>query len=473
MRNPHTPYGRAVAIPVIAMLFIYLAGSLYFYKERMLFSDAAHIAFLIINTGSLQIQEDRYGSFITQLFPWAAAHLHLPLKAVLMAYSASFVLVFMAVSVLLYRMRQYALLALLGCYCTLLNGPTWYWTNNELHAGIAWLLVAFSWLFYSTERGRNPWLTALLFLPLMYIAIMTHPLVMTTAAFLWVYYLIALRPGKTSPVAAIIFTLLLAAIIYFKVQSSRQQWYDSSIMAGLFPLKTAKMIDAFGSTVGQEFLSRCGKRFWLMSLLFVAGIVHLAYRKRYLVIALTCGGIIVYYLLMCLTYHDYVAFIIESEWMPLVLIACLPFAFYLLPHIRPARVAALLAVVFFIRILYTAAAAPDYTHRIALTKKILDRMQQQGITKLVLTPDKRLDDTLLMSWGMPAETMMLSALERRKPQCTAVVRSAQELPKGFQQDDRTMISTFEMLSPGQINHGYFQPDTTQPYRVMSYEDFMK
>lgn len=45
-----------VALGLLVALFI---GSVVFWKERMLFSDAAFIAFRIINYGSLQIQVGR------------------------------------------------------------------------------------------------------------------------------------------------------------------------------------------------------------------------------------------------------------------------------------------------------------------------------------------------------------------------------------------------------------------------------
>src|SRR4051794_9292145 len=52
---------------VIAGLFtILLIGAAYFSLERILFSDASYILFRLINLNSLQIQEQRYGSFITQ-----------------------------------------------------------------------------------------------------------------------------------------------------------------------------------------------------------------------------------------------------------------------------------------------------------------------------------------------------------------------------------------------------------------------
>src|SRR3954464_15537845 len=51
---------------VLSLFTVLLLGAAYFSLERILFSDASYILFRLINLNSLQIQEQRYGSFITQ-----------------------------------------------------------------------------------------------------------------------------------------------------------------------------------------------------------------------------------------------------------------------------------------------------------------------------------------------------------------------------------------------------------------------
>jgi len=62
-----------IAFAAMGALFVL---AILFYKERVLFADAAFIAFHIINDKKLAIQENRYGSFITQVVPLFGQKLH-------------------------------------------------------------------------------------------------------------------------------------------------------------------------------------------------------------------------------------------------------------------------------------------------------------------------------------------------------------------------------------------------------------
>src|SRR4051794_37162116 len=83
---------RAAAYVCVLIACALLLGAVYYYKERMLFIDAPHVFFRVVNDGRFHIEEHRYGSFITQLFPLIGAKLHLPLRPLLILYSASFYL---------------------------------------------------------------------------------------------------------------------------------------------------------------------------------------------------------------------------------------------------------------------------------------------------------------------------------------------------------------------------------------------
>jgi hypothetical protein len=54
-----------------------------FYQERIINLDMAFQAFLILKSGSLEIQSGRFGAAVTQVWPWVAQAMGLPLKGVL------------------------------------------------------------------------------------------------------------------------------------------------------------------------------------------------------------------------------------------------------------------------------------------------------------------------------------------------------------------------------------------------------
>ena len=105
---------RYAAVGSLIALSILLLGAVVFYKERMVFSDAAHIVFYEINQGKLQIQVERYGAFITQIWPLLGSKLNLSLKAILILYSLSFNVFYLAVALILFRFRDYQLVILMA-----------------------------------------------------------------------------------------------------------------------------------------------------------------------------------------------------------------------------------------------------------------------------------------------------------------------------------------------------------------------
>jgi hypothetical protein len=139
---------------LLTSLFVVpLLGAALFSLERVLFADATFILFRIINSDSLQIQEHRFGSFITQGVPLLAARLQLPLATNVVLYSTSFTLSYLVVVLLLlYQFKEHELAVLMGLYFLLFVGDTWFWMNNEVHQGIAWM---FLFLCYNKLAGKK------------------------------------------------------------------------------------------------------------------------------------------------------------------------------------------------------------------------------------------------------------------------------------------------------------------------------
>lgn len=112
---------------VLGLFTVLLLGAGWFSLERILFSDASYILFRVINLDRLQIQEHRYGSFITQGVPLLAARLHLPLKFIVVLYSLSFNLFYLAVALLLsYGFREFGLSVLMSFYYLLFVSDTYF-----------------------------------------------------------------------------------------------------------------------------------------------------------------------------------------------------------------------------------------------------------------------------------------------------------------------------------------------------------
>src|SRR5690606_38236002 len=88
-------------------------------------------------------------------FPLAGVWLKLPLTLIVLLYSASFNLFYLVSGIVLFRLKQYHFLLLLAFYLTACATETFYWSNNEVHQGICWMLLTFGFLFYAVENGKS------------------------------------------------------------------------------------------------------------------------------------------------------------------------------------------------------------------------------------------------------------------------------------------------------------------------------
>lgn len=98
-----SPY--LIAGHIAFALFAFLA--VWFAEERVLLIDSAYQLFHDINHESILINDNRFSMVLSQLLPWLLIKLHVPLRWLIVAYSASFVLLAYACFLLTaYVLRQ-------------------------------------------------------------------------------------------------------------------------------------------------------------------------------------------------------------------------------------------------------------------------------------------------------------------------------------------------------------------------------
>jgi hypothetical protein len=452
---------------VLGLFILLLLAAIYFYQERVLFSDAAYMLFRIVNLNSLQIQEHRYGSFITQAFPLLGSRIHLSIQSVAFLYSISFNLFYLAVaSLLLFRYKQTGLAVLMSFYFLLFASDTWFWTNNEVHQGICWMFV---FLAITLEMGRKkrPLLLLLpLFVVLGILSIFTHPLVMFPLIFLWLFLL--LQPGwPFSKNLTIILTVILVLTCLSKMLvSTHHSPYDAAKLESVNNISIKRIIQAFYSPMAKEIVKRTLVNYWLVPILFFAGIYACRRKNQWRVIMLTTVFCLVYFAAICLVFTDFIPFYTESEWMPLSIIATAPFVYYLLPRLKEKTATILLAFIFSVRLVYIGASAHEFIQRKEFIANTLQTMRDQNCSKGLVTETKEDKKLLLLSWGLPAESHLASALAGDQPQLTFAVGSREDLDQRIPGDTHQFISCFENWEDKMLNHRYFSIDTIAQYRYI-------
>ncbi len=466
---------RPMARTVPAILVVLLAGAIFFYKERMLFIDAPHILFRIINDGRLHIEEFRIGSFITQMFPLFCSKLHLPFKLLVVLYSASFYLFYLsAAALLVYKFRNYALAILYGLYLTLLVSDTFYWPNNEVHQGVAWLMLAFAGSIYFAQRNK---LVLILFFAVLFgLAIWTHPLVMFVAIYLWFFMLLSMSLCPFPKWQTIILTIILLTLSFFKFYQGSRHGYDNSKIEVVTHFDLQNIKDVLTSPMLRSFLKSCITDYWIFTLLFISGICTLAWSRKYLLLAFTMLYAAGYLLLVCIVFRDVSPnrFYIESEYMPLTFICCAPFVYFLLPRLNTRIGLSIILLIFAVRIGYIYAASGTFTSRVTAIAAVNEKMKAKGLSKVIVPePVPEISSTLITNWGAPVESIIFSKLRGEVPQRTFIFIDPGQLPAVSNMGKDTLLGCWQKWPTSDINTFYFQPDTGAAYVVMNYADLMK
>lgn len=456
-------------IAIIGLFVVLLIGSLVFAYERILFSDASFILFRIINIGTLQIQEQRYGSFITQMFPLAGTWLHLPLNWLVILYSVSFNLFFLAVAALLiFKFRNYSLAILMSFYFLLFVSDTWFWTNNEVHQGIAWMFLFFATIFYLSKTKTPQWISFLLFLLLAFLSIYTHPLVLFPATFLWIFFLLQRRYRPFNVSWSIIYSavLIIICVSRFLISASGEH-YDSGKLYVIthHPWKSALQI--FSSPLTKEILKRTLWNYWLVPILFITGFYYGVKEKKYLPLLLTAAFCIIYFVAVCITFDRFFPLYIESELMPLSIIAATPFVCYTFPKLKLKSATIVLVLVFTVRLIYIGASAEKFLNRKKWLDGTLQAMREQKITKGIIYEDSTLRNKLFMDWSAPAESLIASSLHGDHPNLTFIIARPDKIKERMPTDPHLMITTFDSWSDASLNKHYFQLDTASTYQLIS------
>lgn len=468
---------KNAAKATIALLLVLLAGAVIFYKERMLFIDAPHMLFRIINEGHLQIEEYRYGSFISQILPLCGVWLHLPFRLLVILYSAGFYLFYLSVALLLvYKFRNYSLAILMGLYFTLFVSDTYYWPNNEVHQGIGWLFLAFALCFHVAFRKRPFVVTLAVFTASFYLAIWTHPLVMLVAVYLWFFYWSDKAQWPFSMLQSFILTTILLLLSYCKFHQGMHHGYDSCKIEIVTGFSLHKIGTIIASPQLRFFVKSCITNYWLFVVVFVAGLIGLLKEKKYLLFTWTVLFVTGYVLLVFIVFPGVQTnrFYIESEYMPLSVIASAPFVYYVLPKLSGKITLLVLVSIFSIRLVYIYNSAQYFTARVAIMEKMKEKMKEKNLTHIIIPdPGGATDSALIMNWAAPVESIMLSKLDNEDPQRTFIFADPGQVSYYLNTGKDTFLGNWEKRPVQLINSYYFQLDTGSAYQLVSFDYLMQ
>ena len=453
----------------IAMLGL-LSLAIIFYKERAFLLDIAFQTFLMINEGTVQVMVNRFGSAIVQLLPLLAIKSGAPIWVVSLFYSMSFPLLFLLIYVLIVKVFKNDLLgwALVFLFILIVY-DAFYWATSEQQQGLAVLLLFYAYLLRFPKLNQW-WHWPVNFFGVSLLAFY-HPLIFIPFYFLWAFFLLH-QPKQFLHWRYMILVVIMAAVLVAKSRYF-SNWYDSGKMNTFQNNLDKYFPNYFGLAAHGKFLKNCLYYWYLFPIFFAVDIIYYLFKKYWLKAILVGGFCFAYLMLLHIASPESnYRFYVEVNYMALSIFVMVPFLFDIAPQLRTRNLFLLFTSIVLLRLATIAWHHQPYTARIEWIRQALEQgtEQQPAATRFYLPASKVPMDTLLMPWGIPYESLLISTYDGHRPRRTLFVHQNMDQFRDTLQIDTTFVTEFKVYSLKELNFTYFPLDTNAYRKVISQED---
>jgi len=409
-----------------AMIFfiVFFFLSIFFFLERTVFIDIAYHTFYLIKNQAF-VPNYRFGAALSQILPLLTIKLGLPLNYVLVAYSISFVLLYLLIFLIITVLLKNIQLGwvLIG-YLTLLMSDTFYWVQSEYQQGCALCLLFFGILLYQQKSNSMTW--GIFNVILLVTVVFMHPLIIFVIGFLFVYFYLNRNISLSIAALYAILSVIIWIVksIFFKIP------YDEGKMAGmnnilsLFP-------DYFKLTSIQSFFSTCLNDYLLFAILSVVVLVYFLYSKQFSKSLCFVFFLIGYWFLIVITNPDSANdYYIQNMYLPMGIMIFTPLLFEIVPLVSNKAVAVSVIGYLFIRFYFIVDAHFWFTERITWNKKLIEqvRSQEKG-NRFMIAKENVPMEILGNNWASSYETLLLSSVNNPDSAITIIIH---DNPSQFQ-----------------------------------------
>lgn len=439
-----------------ALLFF----SLLFYKERVGFVDAAFHLFTILKDHSVQVFHHRVAGAITQVVPWLMGELGLPLKAIAMAYSASYFALYLLVFILIARWLKNGRMALVFLlFHTLMAAHVFYLMVSELYQGLALLFLYLA----AWENGLRPryfWPLTLLIIP---IAALAHPLMIFPFTFIMAFLLLS-DPGKWRQGLGIVAVYLAVFALKTWVFSTA---YDNQAFSALNNIR--KYYPAYWELPSfYDFLRYLYTDYYFLIPTLLACAIFYIRRRRFWKLFLMLGYFAGLSFLINIAYvRDGPQFYLEHQFQLLAIFVGMPLAYDLFPEIKKRWVVpGIVAVIVVACLLRVYGAHTPYTKRQEWLREVMAQTAGLENRKLILQPAQVPMKKFIMTWGISYETWLLSTMEQGETRSLLIEDDRGEYDKDLHRN-KAFIGKWKTFDYGDFDERYFVFRDTALY--MRYE----
>lgn len=443
-----------------------------FYKERMVFNDAAYHLFAILDKNDFAFQNHRYVAAFTQAFPLFASRLGLPLEYIAILYSVSFE--FFAIIVFLvlisgFKNTQLALGFLL--FSTLMVRHSFFWCLSELVQGTSVYFIYLAFWFRSIEKGyyKAGVTSKLLMFSLLILLVFSHPLmpfcVLFGSMFLFLFFRnedFSVR--KSIIVHSIFYTVLYLLRSYF-LRTGNDTSSSSSFIRGLklFP-------NYFDIPSNINFVRYFLYDYTFISLIAIAVGLYYLIKREYLFLLLFSTAFFVYTFINNISEpYGFEQFYVEYRYLILSVFVIFPFVFHLLPLIKSHyTINIIVSIPVMLSLFFIFNLQPTYLKRTRWHQNLMKRTADFPKKKLIVVPNEGIRDSLRMYWGAPYEMWLISTIETGESRSIIIEESPNQFDEAMSQNAQFQTK-WAMCWYSYFHSKYIQfNDTTTAYVKYEY-----
>lgn len=453
-----------------AALFIL---SIYFYKERVLFSDSVYQFFKIINFEKINIEASRYGAILPELpVLFAINFLGINLKWLTILYSVSFIFVYFIVFIICthFLKNRNAGLAIILVLILCIR-QSFFHPVTETHQALVYSILLYAILSY--DNFKYNFTRIFLSIIIAALAFTAHPVALYTIIFVTGYVTIHKKRFKTiEPYILLIFIL---SITFLKIILTNEDSYEGRFFAELFNSPEI-LLTLYKANSTKFILSRIGTLYLWLTILEISLTIFLVRDKKYLKLAwhlcISAGFILV----SLITYHKGDAtLLMERSFMPLALFVSIPFLQEIYSekskflHVKTF----LLAMVIFISLNRIYQQGLEFKNRTQFNQELLKKTANYPNKKFII-PKSDLDKHVTTFWSNSFESLILSTIDINVPTQTIYPGSS---PKAYTKytntnNNSTFLGTDFWLEWNikDLNPKYFSFPTDKPYKYVNLDE---
>ena len=381
---------------------------------RVLLTDSAYQVFYDINHPGMLINDSRYSMVLTQILPWIAIHLHLPLKLVIISYSVSFVLVGYACWLLTAYVMKQRQAATLMLFVLLSIGGTFLHCISESFQLMFYVPMLYAWMCqgdkWKTESGKWKAFYFIILALLVALAFFIYPMAVFYILFAMGFRLLeGGRPHADKPAIATALFLGLYIVLYWLIGASG---HDSEFVPTL-PLIRDSLLHFFSLGSFHTFVILFPRLYLIPTVLLILTLVGYVRGRQWWKFWFLLLYAVEFLVAASIIYQTGDSPISrERYFIPLFFIVGLPFLVDELPRFTQ-RQHWIWYIVFIALIIFAFGRIMHYVHkyepRLEAITEVSQMAERQGQQKLLVTRSTAEEVFPEDIWGLALESMLFTA----------------------------------------------------------------